>query len=343
MSQPKQEPESTHDSHSRPSLGGDLANMIRGFCMGTADVIPGVSGGTVALILGIYKRLVTAISRFDLRLMGLVRSGDLHSAARHVDLRFLASLGLGIALGIVLLGRLMNQLLLDENTRGPTLAAFFGMVLASTWIVARYVQVKGTAKLMKAAALAAMGALVAYGVTGLPVSQQELTLPYVFLCGMLGICAMILPGISGAYILLMLGAYIELTGILKSLPHVSSGDAVIVAVFACGCGLGLISFSKVLRWLLTHYQWGTMAVLSGVMLGALRCIWPFKELRADRQVSNHKFRLHDYENLWPASLDGNVLLCIALAVVAGGAVLAIDWLTIGRERQEPGMEKIQKR
>ena len=166
--------------------------------MGGADVIPGVSGGTVALILGIYARLITAISQFDHRLLNHLRRGQWFQAARHVDLRFLSTIGGGIALGVVSLGELMNGLLSSAETRPVTLSAFFGMILASSFLVARMISIASRGHLHTAITIGIAGFVVAFVVTGLGAMHVEITLAYVFLCGLIAICAMILPGISGA-------------------------------------------------------------------------------------------------------------------------------------------------
>ncbi len=316
----------------KSSLVADAMNVVRGMLMGGADVIPGVSGGTVALILGIYERLVTAVSRFDLTLVGHARSGRLREAADHIDLRFLISLGAGIALGILSLGAAMNGLLTNVSTRPPTLAAFFGIILASSVLVARMIPKDSGSQAPLLVLLAVGGAISAFWLTGLPHVHATLTPVYVFICGAIGICAMILPGISGAYLLLVLGAYLPLTGILKALPRgdVTGGDLVTVVIFGSGCAVGLLTFSKVLRWLLARHQAQTMAVLCGLMIGALRRVWPFqRDLTPEVEDVGHK----EFANIWPQALDGSTLLCVAMAVVGLVAVFLLDRLTRGSSRQ----------
>ena len=230
-----------------------LLNVLRGFLMGSADVVPGVSGGTVALIVGVYERLVGAISRFDIQLLGYVRKLELRKAICHVDFPFLASLGFGIAVAIVTLGSTMESLLVGATSRPLTLAAFFGMILASTIVVARWINAPRLSDKWWYSSMGVAAAAFAFWITGLQASSAEVTLGYVFLCGMIGICAMILPGLSGAYLLLVLGMYSHLTDILHRLPHLDVGfrDLVTVAVFGAGCAIGLVAFSKVLRWLLS--------------------------------------------------------------------------------------------
>ncbi|MCA9189498.1 MAG: DUF368 domain-containing protein, partial [Planctomycetales bacterium] len=151
----------------RQGIANDLLQVGRGILMGGADVIPGVSGGTVALIVGIYERLITAISHIDIQLLRMLRRGELRAAAEHLDLRFLIALGLGIASGIVALGSIMEKLLTGPQTRGYTLAAFFGMILGSTWIVYQMLDVRTSRRRWEAVLMALLGGAFAYWLTGL--------------------------------------------------------------------------------------------------------------------------------------------------------------------------------
>jgi putative membrane protein len=299
----------------------DLVHVARGILMGGADIIPGVSGGTVALILGIYQRLVKAVSHFDLTLLQFVRQRNWSAAARHIDLRFLVALGCGVVGGIAGLASLMHYLL--EHHRQPTYAAFFGLILASCVLVAG--AVRGW-PLYRVLALLG-GAVAAFWLVGLPFLQSP---PpgnaYVFFSGAVAICAMILPGISGAFILLILGKYEEVTQLLRDLLRLDfSVEAVVtVAVFVAGCVVGLLSFSKILRWLLGRHEMTTLAVLCGVMAGSLRKIWPFKQ-DLTPEVAEPKRKL--YENIWPDLGDGQVWLAILIAIAAAALVFGLDWLT----------------
>ena len=300
-------------------------NVLRGFLMGSADVVPGVSGGTVALIVGVYERLVGAISRFDLGFIGYLRRFELREAARHVDFSFLASLGIGIIAAIVTLGSTMESLLVGDTSRPLTLAAFLGMILGSAIVVLRWIHAPTQAAKGRYSVAGMAAAAFAFWVTGLQASSPTVTLGYVFLCGMIGICAMILPGLSGAYLLLVLGMYSHLTDILHRLPHLEVGfaDLTTVSVFAAGCAVGLISFSKALKWLLTNYCDSTMAVLCGLMIGALRKVWPFQTDLSPSTASSLKEKV--YESRLP--LDGDpILACLAMAGLAMAAVLVIDQL-----------------
>lgn len=293
----------------------DLAQVLRGFLMGGADIIPGVSGGTVALILGIYERLVTAISRFDLTFLRHVGRREWSAAAVHVDLRFLVTLGTGIALGIISLASLMHYLL--EQQRPYTLAVFFGLILGSSVLVAR--MIPRTAGMIATVTVTTVFAFWLVGL--LPAAPPEGDW-YVFLCGIVAICAMILPGISGAFVLLILGKYDDITGLLRGLLHgeVTVAAIVTVTVFCLGCAVGLLVFSKFLRWLLSRHAALTMAALCGFMLGSLRKIWPFQRDLTPKL----EFKRKQFENVWPQEYDTHVLLVLACALIAFAAVLALD-------------------
>ena len=287
--------------------------------MGGADIIPGVSGGTIALILGIYTRLVTALSRFDTVFVSHLTRGRIRQALDHVDFRFLAALGAGILGGIVSLASLMHQLLADQQSRPLTLAGFFGLILVSGYLVGRRVERWSVSAML----LALSGTAFAYWLTGLQSGAVEPTYTYVFLSGAVAICAMILPGISGAYILLLLGMYLHVTGAIKGLPkgELSVDGLLTIVVFCAGCGLGLLLFSKLLHWLLARHTSPTMALLGGFMVGSLRKIWPFKQ---DLTPEVHELKLKQFANVLPETLDAAVLLAIAICVVAAGAVLVLD-------------------
>ena len=305
--------------------------MARGLLMGGADIIPGVSGGTMALILGIYDRLVTAISHVDGRFVSSLKRGDWRAAAERVDLRFLVALGCGILAGIALLGTAMNYLLLHE--RQFTFAAFFGLIAASSLLVGRMVERWSIREVL----LLIAGAAFAFWL----VKQPALTSPpdelwYVFLCGVIGICAMILPGISGAFILLILGKYEDITEIIKETLklNITGENIATVAVFAAGCAIGLVSFAKVLRWLLGRHEAQTMSVLCGFMIGSLYRLWPFQR---DLTPGIEKFKHKTFEHVavGDVPIDGRFWLTLTVAIAAAAFVLTLDRVTHVSEQTHP--------
>lgn len=308
----------------------DFHTVMRGFLMGGADIIPGVSGGTVALILGIYERLVTAISHVDTQLFDLLRRGEWRSAGIYLDVRFLATLGLGIGSGIVSLAGLMHYLLLEHHML--TLAAFFGLIAASSWLVARIVKTWHAAEFCGFAG----GCGFAFWLVGLPLFQHPPAGPgYIFFCGLVAICAMILPGISGAFILLLLGKYAEITGLIKGLAHgsVTLEGLLTMLTFAAGCLVGLIGFSKLLKILLVRYETATMAVLGGFMAGSLRKLWPFQRDLTPETI-DLKHKLYESLSLDQVAFLQELLPACLVALFAAAAVLWLErWAKVSRKAQ----------
>lgn len=315
--------------HPKPNIWADAANVGRGICMGAADVVPGVSGGTVALVLGIYERLLRAISHVDLHLLQLVRRRQWREAAGHVDLRFLMTLAGGVGLGFLAMTLVMHRLLTSEYSRALTMAAFFGMIAASSILVAMRIRIRSTPHALGLLACGVIGAAVALWLAQVHGRAVEPSYGYVFLCGAVAICAMILPGISGAMMLMLLGVYTYLSGIPEALLHGEriGPNLITVVVFGAGCGFTLILFSKVLRWLLAHHHESTMALLCGLMFGALYKLWPFQ---ADMTPEVQQWKLKEFRPIWPTALDGHALVVVIVALCALGLVLGVHWLTHGR-------------
>ena len=299
----------------------DLTNIARGFLMGGADIIPGVSGGTVALILGIYERLISAISHFDLTLFDHVRNKRWKEAAAHNDFRFQVTLFTGIALGVISLAGLMHYLL--EHQLQYTYSVFFGLILASSLLVGKLIEHWSFLTIFGLIA----GCVFAFWLIG----QLPQTPPsgawYIFLCGVIAICAMILPGISGAFILVLMGKYSDLTGSLRSVIHGNiTGEAITDIVgFGIGAFIGIVSFSKFLKWLLSHYHQITMSLLCGFMIGSLRKLWPFTQ---DMTPEIEKFKLKIFEPIWPDFSLSSTWISILLAMLATAFVFLLDWFTV---------------
>ncbi len=314
----------------RGSFLGDLANVARGFCMGAADTVPGVSGGTVALILGHYQRLVAAVSRLDVTLFRLILRRRFAIAARYVDLRFLVALVIGLVSGVVLLAGVMHWLL--ENRMPEIFSVFFGLVLASAVVVRRQID---HWRLPRWCGLAA-GIVAAAAISFLPASGESTSLWYLFAAGAIAICAMILPGISGAFVLLLLGAYHPVTGLIRGVSHgeVSLPAVLTIAVFGFGCLTGLLAFSKLLRWLLEHHRGTTMATLLGLMIGSVSRLWPLQVPTGETAALEMKFR--EYVLVSPADWEGNLSLLVLLAAAAAIAVLLAEFTA---ERLSQGSRK----
>ncbi len=289
--------------------------------MGAADIVPGVSGGTVALILGVYERLLAALSRFDSQTVGLVLRGQLAGAWRRVDAWFLVALAGGIGVGVKGLAGAMTYLLREQTTY--TYAAFFGLILASGWLVARLAKPSTPLAGVRCVAIGLMAAAFAVWL----MSQGRMAplpgLLYTFVCGAIAICAMILPGISGAYLLLILGKYEEMSALLHRAPALSGYEWATLGVFLTGCLVGILSMSRVLKWLLAHYWSPTMAALAGFMIGSLYRVWPF-QADTTPDVEEYKFKI--FQPVLPPTLDGTAAACLAIAVSCLAFVFLVDWL-----------------
>lgn len=236
----------------------------KGMMMGAADAVPGVSGGTIAFITGIYQELIHSIKLCGPEALGVLFKQGIKAAWLHINGTFLLSLVVGIMISALTLSRAVVYLL---DTHPELLwSFFFGLILAAIWSLVRHIE-KWNLPILFAFAL---GTAIAYGVTIITPTSIEPTPVYFFLSGMLAICAMILPGISGAFILLLLGMY---GPVMLAIKEFQFG---ILVIFAAGCLVGLLSFSRVLDWMFTSFKNVTLALLGGFMLGSLNKVWPWK-------------------------------------------------------------------
>lgn len=295
----------------------------RGFAMGSADVIPGVSGGTMALILGIYERLIGAIRTLARpafwRPLARGRFGE---AFRAADLGFLLSVLAGILLAVFSLAQALEWALRDQPVF--VWSFFFGLILASIAVVARRIA-HWTVVLVLAAAA---GAAAAYFLVGAVPVQTPDTWWFVFISGVVAICAMILPGISGAFILVLLGKYEFILG------AVNDRDIGVLAVFVAGCLIGIVTFAQLLGWLFRRYHDMTVALLIGLMAGSLRKIWPWKAETVAGTDTETAANV-----LPPWTVDGSfnleIVWALLLATAGLGLVLLLDRLARSRAPGEP--------
>ena len=242
-----------------------LLVLLKGCAMGAADVIPGVSGGTIAFITGIYERLLDSIRSFDLQALKLFFKGQWRQLWRKIDGTFLFSLLAGIAISIFSLAKLMTWLL--ENHPIGIWSFFFGLIIASSILVAREIKHWNIWSVVSGI----IGIIIAYYITVWTPTETPNTWWFIILSGAIAICAMILPGISGSFILLLMGKYLF---IMEAVHEFKIG---ILLLFAIGAVAGIISFSHVLSWLLKHYHNITVSLLTGFMVGSLNKVWPWKQ------------------------------------------------------------------
>ena len=295
------------------SLSDYLLLASKGFCMGASDVVPGVSGGTMAFILGIYEELINAIKSFDLKSLKLLFTLNVRPFLDRVSWQFLISVGIGILTAIFFLSKVLIWLL--QNKPVLIWSFFLGLILASVLSVSRRVEVW---RLSTWSCLAG-GILGTYFLVGLvPVSTPNEPW-FFFLSGVIAICAMILPGISGAFILVLLGKYRVV------LEAVNQRDFAILFLVAMGACVGITTFSRLLSWLFNKYHDLTVALLTGFMLGSLRKVWPWKETL--KSVTDIKGKIIPIvqENVFPSLWNIEVTNAICLMAVGFLMVFFLDF------------------
>jgi len=305
------------------NLAQYLLITAKGIAMGAADVVPGVSGGTIAFISGIYEELIETIHNLDLGFFKTWRSDGFKTAWQKYNLAFLVALFGGIAVSILSLANLITFLL--ETYPIFVWSFFFGLVIASILYVGRQIT-KWNPKIMIALILAAV---FAYAITlAKPLSSGD-SLWYLFVAGFIAIIAMILPGISGAFILLLMGAYKMIIGTLTDLSEgistfnwqLFSGALLKILVFAVGAIVGLKVFSKVLNWMFKHHKNLILAVLTGFMVGALNKIWPWKEVLEYRVSSKGHLVPFLEQSIWPNQFENPQIFWAIVFMVVGFLVI----------------------
>lgn len=307
-----------------------LLLYAKGMAMGAADVVPGVSGGTVAFITGIYDELLRSIAALPYAVRPLVR-GRLVEAWATANAGFLLTLLAGVLTSVFSLARLITYLL--EQHPIPVWSFFFGLILVSVHLVAKEIQRRNLSRGVSFV----LGVAFAYWITVAAPMQWGTDSLSLFFAGAIAICAMILPGISGSFILVLLGLYPAVLGAVRSM------DIGVLLVFAGGCALGLLSFAKLLSWTLRKWRDLTLAFLTGLMLGSLNKVWPWKETLTWRTNSHGERTPLLEQNLLPGAYgdltgqDPQLLLAILLAVAGIVLVLGLEWFAT---RRQPITERV---
>jgi putative membrane protein len=242
-----------------------LILFLKGLAMGVANIIPGVSGGTLALITGIFERLINAIKSFDITALRLLIKGDFKAFANKTDLYFLLSLVLGIVVAIISLARIFEFLF--KNYPVYIWAYFFGLVLASIYFVGKTIDKWNWSVIL----FFLLGTAFALYVSFLHPASENNHFWYLVLCGVVAICSMILPGLSGSFVLILMGNYQ-----LVAIHAINNLDLSILVPVALGAIVGLIAFSYLLSWVFKNFKNQTLAVLTGFILGSLNVLWPWK-------------------------------------------------------------------
>lgn len=314
------------------SLKDYMMLVLKGMGMGAADVVPGVSGGTIAFITGIYEELLSSIKSISPRNLGLLfRPGGMRLFAEAINLRFLLCVVLGVGISFLSLAKLMQHLLAHH----PVLiwAFFFGLILASAWYVAKGIPRWGWLSALSCT----LGAGLGYIITSTTPAQTPNELWFIFISGAIAIVAMILPGISGSFILLLLGKYHHMMTAIAELQLTT------LAVFATGATLGLVAFSHALSWLLSHHRSSTVALLTGFMLGSLNKVWPWKIAQQTLTSTDGTVTPLIEANVLPSTYELHTQLpaqtgwAIALMLLGVALIAALEQLALSNK--QPSQKK----
>ncbi|WP_250832595.1 DUF368 domain-containing protein [Marinobacter sediminum] len=297
--------------------------------MGAADIVPGVSGGTIAFITGIYFRLLEAINEVPVAFFRELVRGRVKEFWQATDGTFLVCLLAGVLTSVATLASAISYALVQH----PILiwSFFFGLIVASVWHVGR--QVKHYRVSLAVPLIA--GIVLAWWITTLPAGEIAPTSATFFGAGALAICAMILPGISGSFILVIIGMYAPVLTAIKSV------DVGILLVFMAGCIVGLLSIARLITWAFHHFHDLVLAVLTGFMIGALNKVWPWKEVlswrinRSGEQVPLNEMSISPYTFADLTGQDPRIIVAIVMAMVGFGVVLLVEW--IGSRYQKGAM------
>jgi putative membrane protein len=297
-----------------------LRLYVTGFIMGAADIVPGVSGGTVAFLMGIYEELIQSIKTMSGHTLRLFMQGKVKEAWKTIPFKFILPLGLGLVSAILMLSKVFAHLL--QAYPQFLWAFFFGLVLASIWVVSKRLVTWD----IHDYAAAFITAILAYFIVGAVPIETPKTYLALFLSGAIAICAMILPGISGSFLLVIMGKYEQV------LSAVNNREIVPIVVFMLGAVVGLSLFSRVLSWLFHRHHDIVVATLIGFMIGSLRKVWPWKEVIATRVNSHGEIVPLIEKNILPGQLDGSIFFAIVLILVGLALVLLLDKLQITKEQ-----------
>ena len=300
-----------------------LVISFKGLAMGAADVVPGVSGGTIAFISGIYEELLSSISNVNLGLFKTLKNDGFKAAWAQLNGGFLASLFLGIFISIISLAKIIKWLL--QNEAILLWSFFFGLVLASIIYIGKQVE-KWNLKIIITGLI---GVVFGYIITIIPATDST-DINYLFLvfAGAIASCAMILPGISGSYILLLIGIYPVV------MAAITNRDFKIISAIGIGVVAGLLAFSKLLKWLFAHYKNEMLVVLTGIMLGSLNKVWPWKETVSNYINSHGVSKPLLEQSISPLSFNGDAQLtkAIIFAAIGFSIILIMEKLAVQKNK-----------
>ena len=287
--------------------------VLKGIAMGAANSVPGVSGGTIAFITGIYERFVNCLNNVNSEAVKLLFKGRFKELWQHIDGNFLCAILGGVLIAMFSFAKLMLILLADYSIQ--TWAFFFGLIIASSIIM-----LSGISKWRFADVIwLIFGGILGVAVCTMTPMETPDGLWFIFLCGALSICAMILPGISGSFILLVMGKYEYIMEQITAVLSFDSHAILVLSVFGLGCVVGILAFAKLLHWLLAHWERQTMIVLSGFVLGSLVKVWPWNSYVA-------------VDPLLGTPNDSHIAAAIIWCIAGAALVLGLEWA--GKHSQE---------
>lgn len=285
--------------------------------MGAADVVPGVSGGTIAFVSGIYEELINSINQVNFKTLKILKNEGIAAAWKSINGNFLLALVVGIFISVISLAKVIRHLMETQ----PILlwSFFFGLVLASVIYIAKQI----TQWRLMTIVMLITGAIIAYFITIIPPQNLEISNGFIFLAGALAICAMILPGISGSFILLLIGAYKPV------LDAIHYKDFKTLLFLILGAIVGLLTFSRVLKWLFDHYQNLTLATLTGFIIGSLNKIWPWKKV-LQSEIIEGKTKVLQEKSVLPFAYEGDsqIMYALLLFAIGFGVIMILEKLAV---------------
>jgi len=293
--------------------------VLKGIAMGTANVIPGVSGGTIALITGVFERLINSLKSFNLKALRLLLQGRVKEFVLYTDFRFLTLVMAGVLIAVVTLARLFDFLF----THYPVYiwAYFFGLVLASVYFVGKTVGRWSIPVMISFVA----GAAIAVAVSFLNPAAGNDSVLYVMLCGAIAVCSMILPGLSGSFVLFIMGNYK-----LVAIDAINDRDLRILIPFFIGAGIGLLAFSHLLSWILKKFRNETISLLTGFILGSVSILWPWQhkvhllDQAGNEILKNGQPVVIDYQRYIPEAFTLETVIAIGLILIGILSIWAVE-------------------
>lgn len=300
-----------------------ILNILKGALMGAANVIPGVSGGTMALLTGIFEKLINTIKSFDLTAIKLACTFKFKELFEHVDIKFLAAISIGVIGSILTVARILEYLF--EHQALYVWAFFFGLILASVYFVGKKIKEKTVPVYI----LFAVGTAVAVGISFLEPAEQNASIPYLLICGAVSMCSMILPGLSGSFVLLLMGNYE-----LVMIDAVNTLNLNVIIPTGIGMVLGIAAFARVLSWVFKKYHDQTIALLTGFIFGSLTILWPWKNAieKVFQDGDEEKIKVIGYDYTLPG-LSAETAVALAI-MLAGMIIIAVVETTAGKMKAD---------